>query len=329
MEPGSMDLGGGCTNAKEFCGQYNREPGGMTYPMSHLQCGSCLDGYTEEEWTGGRVAEVCRPTGSSDRTQDDLAPGETSQGTELTVIVASIVVGVCCVLILVGVWFGFKKRRKKPKRTDVESNGQSARAPTFPDTWSSTSSFLFQGMSHPVPVRDGPQQLDVGMEALENRKGSEIAQEETPLVVHGFISGDPERLLKAQPEDWEEYQSNPCSAYNNVSRVGNGNESITPLALSTNVSSMSTTRPTPFPPSSSLSSSPSPSIRSPSAPSPSTPTSSPSPPGSAGREREFGRQWRSTTSERHIQETESLLFLSLITRSCSSRFRRQETSQHP
>ncbi|CAG0901990.1 unnamed protein product [Darwinula stevensoni] len=154
---GSVDSGGGCTNAKEFCGQYNRKPGGPTCPTSHRQCGSCLDGYTEEEWTGGRVAEVCRPTGSSDRTQDDLAPGETSQGTELTVIVASIVVGVCCVLILVGVW--------------------------------------------------------LGMEALENRKGSEIAQEETPLVVHGFISGEPERLLKAQPENWEEYQSNPCSAY--------------------------------------------------------------------------------------------------------------------
>ncbi|CAG0901991.1 unnamed protein product, partial [Darwinula stevensoni] len=118
--------------------------------------------YTEEEWTGGRVAEVCRPTGSSDRTQDDLAPGETSQGTELTVIVASIVVGVCCVLILVGVWFGFKKRRKKPKRTDVESNERSARAPTFPDTWSSTSSFLQFRMPLPVPVGDGPQKLGGG-----------------------------------------------------------------------------------------------------------------------------------------------------------------------
>ncbi|CAG0901988.1 unnamed protein product, partial [Darwinula stevensoni] len=97
---------GGCTSAKEFCGKFNRKPGGSTCPTSHQQCGSCLDGYAAEDWTGGREADVCRPTGSSDRSPDDLAPGETSQGTKPAIIVASILVGVGFILIIVGVWLG-------------------------------------------------------------------------------------------------------------------------------------------------------------------------------------------------------------------------------
>ncbi|CAG0903389.1 unnamed protein product, partial [Darwinula stevensoni] len=239
---------------------------------------------------------------------------------------------------------GYKKNRKKPKRTDEESHGRSAGAPTFPDTWSSTSSFLLQGMPHPAPALNGPQQLDGGMEALETGEGREIAQEEIPLVIHGFISGESERLLMARPENWVEYQNNPHSAHNYVSRVGNGNDSIIPLALSTDLSSMATTRLatlTPFPPSSNRSSSlspsnrsssPSPSIRSlpsPAGSSSSTPTSSPPPPRSAGRERESGRQWRSTTFERHIRETRTWFFYGgQYIRSHFSQFRHQDTGQH-
>ncbi|CAG0882156.1 unnamed protein product [Darwinula stevensoni] len=346
---GSVEPGGGCTNAKEFCNMFNRKSGGSSCPTSDRQCGSCLDGYTSEEWSGGREVDVCRPTGSSESDRDpdrpnDLASGETSQSQgegKIESIVVPIVVVVCCVLISVGVWLGYKKRRKKPEGTDAERQGESEGDANILDSRSSTSSFRFDETPLLAPAHNRPQQLDEGMEALENREGSEIAREKKPSAIHVFISQEAERLLKAQPEDWEEYQNNPRSAYNNVLRVGYENESITPLALSTDLSSMATTRlasPTPFPPSSNRSSSlspsnrsssPSPSILSSPAPSPSTPTSSPPPPGSAGRERESGRQWRSTTSERHFQETRTWFFFGgQYIRSHFSQFRHQETGQH-
>ncbi|CAG0896742.1 unnamed protein product [Darwinula stevensoni] len=190
LQLGLVAAGGGCIRAEEFCKTFNRKPGGIPCPSSHLECGSCLDGYSAEEWSGGRVADVCRSIrtafeldqddphrldpGDPDRLDsgdpDRLDPGETPtqpQGSSNLVNILVPIAVICFVLIAVGLWF---RRRKKPLPLDAERNGESEEDPIFRGSLTSTSTVRFDKRTPAVFAfpRGRPQLSHRGNKTLPN-----------------------------------------------------------------------------------------------------------------------------------------------------------------